>query len=97
MRNTCELCQNPLPIIEKLYDESDRWIVLDCDSCKVPMIVWKHHTMQLNQVIGEEMEKALTRAADEHFGDVEYFIDRYQRSISDHLHWHARPVDSIKK
>ena len=48
MRNTCELCQNPLPIIEKLYDESDRWIVLDCDSCKVPMIVWKHHTMALN-------------------------------------------------
>ena len=97
MRNTCELCQDPLPIIKKLYDESDRWIVLDCDSCEVPMIVWKQHTMKINQVIGEEMEKALTRAADEHFGDVEYFIDQYQRSISDHLHWHARPVDPIKK
>ncbi len=97
MRNNCELCQDPLPIIKKLYDESDRWIVLDCDSCEVPMIVWKQHTMKINQVIGEEMEKALTRAADEHFGDVEYFIDRYQRSVSDHLHWHARPVNPTKK
>ena len=97
MRNTCELCQDPLPIIERLYDESDRWIVIDCKDCKVPMVVWKQHTMQLNQVIGEEMEKALIRAADEHYGDTEYFIDRHQRKISDHLHWHARPIDPTKK
>ena len=97
MRNTCELCQDPLPVIEKLYDESDRWIVLDCDSCKVPMIVWKYHTMKLTQAIGNEMERALTRAADEHFGDVEYFIDQKQRKIPDHLHWHARPIDPTKK
>ena len=56
------------------------------------MLRFQQHTMQLSQVIGEEMEKALTRAADERFGDVEYFIDRHQRKISDHLHWHARPV-----
>ena len=97
MRSVCELCQDPLPIIEKLYDESDRWIVIDCSDCKVPMIVWKQHTMKINQVIGEEMEKALTTAADEHFGDVEYFIDRHQRKISDHLHWHARSISSAKK
>jgi hypothetical protein len=40
-----------------------------------------------------DMERALQRVADKVFGRGNYFIDKKQRSILDHLHWHARPIE----
>jgi hypothetical protein len=39
------------------------------------------------------MEYALTCVGDEKYGSGNYYIDKKQRSIPDHLHWHARPID----
>jgi len=41
------------------------------------------------------MEYALTCVADEKYGPGNYYIDKVQRSIPDHLHWHARPYDYL--
>ena len=47
MSNNCELCK--LHTIIHLYEDSDpRWIILDCMSCIVPMVVWRlSHTMSI--------------------------------------------------
>jgi hypothetical protein len=44
-----------------------------------------------------EMEYALTCVADDKYGPGHYYIDKKQRSILDHLHWHARPIDWISR
>jgi len=43
------------------------------------------------------MELALKSVADDKFGRDGYYIDKKQRSIPDHLHWHARPIDWISR
>jgi hypothetical protein len=37
------------------------------------------------------MENALRKVGEEKFGEGEFFIDKVQREVPDHLHWHARP------
>ena len=92
IKNNCDLCHDPLPVIEKFYKETDGWIILDCMSCHVPMIVWKAHTMRVTQAIREDITEALTEVADKHFGKYLYYIDKKQRAVPNHLHWHARPT-----
>ena len=92
---TCELCK--LHTIIHLYEDHDpRWIILDCMSCVVPMVVWRaSHTMSVSTKDYNEMEYALINVADEKYGVGNYYIDKVQRSIPDHLHWHARPYDYL--
>ena len=66
----CDLCHNPLPIIKKLYNETDRWVIIDCKSCLVPMIVWKKHTMYLEEEESKDITKALTEVADKCYEDT---------------------------
>ena len=91
---TCELCK--LHTILKVYDDSDsRWIIMDCMSCLIPMIVWYGHTMAIPPRDRVEMEIALREVGNREFGEGNYFIDDAQRTIADHLHWHARPNDWV--
>ena len=92
IKNNCQLCQDPLPVIVKFYKETDKWIILDCMTCHVPMIVWKEHTMRITRAIREDITEALIEVADKHFGKYKYYIDKEQRSVFNHLHWHARPT-----
>ena len=96
----CPLCE--LKTILHIYDESDpRWIIMDCMSCILPMVVWRghlrlgqrsrRHTMDIPEKDATEMENALKRVGEEKFGEGEFFIDKVQRQVPDHLHWHARP------
>jgi hypothetical protein len=39
------------------------------------------------------METFLTECAEQFYGDTPFFIDKQQRSVLDHLHWHARKVE----
>jgi len=93
MNHKCGLCE--LHTIIKLHDDSDpRHIILDCMDCRVPMIVYQaYHTMSISPRDEADMERALQRVADKVFGRGDYFIDKNQRSIPDHLHWHARPIE----
>ena len=92
-RQSCGLCE--LKTIIHTYDESDpRWIIMDCMSCLLPMTVWRgepSHTMTVSAEDYAEMEEALKKVASEKFGSDQFWIDKVQHRIPDHLHWHARP------
>jgi len=92
-RQSCGLCE--LKTIIHTYDESDpRWIIMDCMSCLLPMAVWRGdplHTMEVSEADHAEMEEALKKVAFEKFGNDQFWIDKVQHRIPDHLHWHARP------
>ena len=50
----CDLC-----ILEdrtNTYMDTKKFIILDCDSCLVPMAVWKEHTMSIGKEYEELME-----------------------------------------
>ena len=71
---------------------------MDCMSCFLPMVVWRgdhgyyrKHTMDISEKDATEMENALNKVGEEKFGEGEFFIDKVQRQVPDHLHWHARP------
>lgn len=84
----CELCQ--LHKETKWYYEDKDLLVIECNQCDQPMVVWRHHTMNITDVEKNNMEKALRKVADEVMGKNKYYVDRKQRSIATHLHWHAR-------
>ena len=90
---TCGLCELKIKI--HTYDESDpRWIIIDCMACKLPMSVWRGeplHTMEISKLDSQEMENHLRKVGIEKFGDGNFYIDKVQHEIPDHLHWHARP------
>lgn len=86
MPDDCPLCRlyEKREIVTPLHYEDDLIIVVDCSSCHVPMGVIKRHTMR------PTMEEAFHL-----YGKLrELFpgrrIDDEQKSIPDHLHWHAR-------
>ena len=84
----CDLCL--LKVRTNVYLDNEYFIILDCKSCHVPMVVWKDHTMDVPEPDGQVMEAFLTEVANQFYGDKNYFIDKNQRDILDHIHWHAR-------
>lgn len=73
----------------KVYYEDDKIIIVECFTCKVPMGVFKRHTMQPSTVEDKELTRALSSVAKRILGD-KFRIDKKQRTIKDHLHYHAR-------
>ena len=58
------------------------------------MSVWRGkplHTMKIAPLDYKEMEEALSNTAKKKFGNEDFYIDKKQNEILDHLHWHARP------
>ena len=87
----CDLCL--LKRRTNVYIDNEYFIIMDCDSCFVPMIVWKEHTMDVPDPDKQIMEAFLIEVANQFYESWDgkgYFIDRNQREIFDHLHWHAR-------
>ena len=93
----CSLCE--LKTILHTYDDSDpRWIIMDCMSRLLPMAVWRadyayyrKHTMDVSEKDATDMENALEKVGEKKFGKGKFYIDKVQREVLDHLHWHARP------
>ena len=52
---------------------------------------YRKHTMDVSEKDATDMEDALKKVGEEKFGEGEFFIDKVQRQVPDHLHWHARP------
>jgi len=88
MNMKCELCE--LKIKTKIYLEWDSFIILDCKDCKIPMLVWKEHTMDVYESDIYVLETFLKEVANQFYKGEEYYISKDQRKISDHFHWHAR-------
>jgi len=84
----CQLC-----ILEhktKVYMDTKKFIILDCKDCHIPMAVWNEHTMCITKYYEELMESMLHIVARTFYQSEEYYIDKEQRKIFDHLHWHVR-------
>jgi len=47
--------------------------------------------MKIGPMDYEEMEESLSKIAKKKFGNEDFYIDKTQNEIPDHLHWHARP------
>ena len=87
----CELCQ--LARTTTWYAEvlePVRFVVIDCDSCDVPMAVLGEHRAAPTPAEREILQAALARVADEKFTNC-WFFDDHMRQIPDHYHVHARP------
>ncbi len=84
----CELCE-AAPLTERFHDDDLCWIA-ECESCSVPMIVWKVHSPDPPDEIRTLLHRRLTDVVGRHF-DGEIWIDDHLRSIPTHYHAHARP------
>lgn len=84
----CELCN-----LEKKthwYFETDYFIGCDCDTCKVPMIVSKRHTTELNQEELIDLMWILAKRFNVFHQVVKGELDQRRRKIYNHWHAHIR-------
>ncbi len=87
----CELCN--LTRTTHWYAEFTHpfhFVILDCDSCDVPMAVLGEHRIRPTPEEARTMREELARIADFLFPHG-WFFDDHMRQIPDHYHLHARP------
>lgn len=84
---TCELC-DAVPYTERFHDDDLCWIA-ECESCSVPMVVWRTHRPDPPAEIRRLLHERLRSVVDEVFDD-EVWIDEVMRTIPGHYHAHAR-------
>ncbi|MEO8601195.1 MAG: hypothetical protein ABI629_01325 [bacterium] len=92
--SACELCD--LHRTTTWYEEHEapfRFVIIDCDSCDVPMAVLGAHRAVPTDAEREHLRQTLARLADAKYPDG-WFFDDHMRQIPDHYHLHARPYPS---
>jgi hypothetical protein len=89
----CELCEAAV-VSERFANDELCWIA-ECESCFVPMVVWRQHDPEPPADVRAELHRRLLAVVTTHFdvGDVAsaVWIDDQLRSIPGHYHAHARP------
>lgn len=93
---SCDLCKLVFDheIKTKLYFENASYIVVDCLTCKIPMLVLKDHVDEFTR----EQEVELTIILKNLFKGLRkliptQFIDYDMRLISNHAHVHVRSIE----
>jgi hypothetical protein len=71
------------------YHEDDLCWIAECESCSVPMVVWKRHDPNPPEEVRVELIGRLRIVADQHAGGA-WWVDDTLRSIPTHYHAHAR-------
>ncbi len=91
-QGSCDLCllYEKRQIITKLRFEDEQIIIVDCIMCSVPMVVAKRHDIPVPADLEHWMESKLTEIANAVLGPEAYYVDKYERMIPDHRHFHAR-------
>ena len=87
MSSSCDLCA-AARLTPWWYEDDVCWVA-ECESCGVPMVVWKLHGAKPSPTLVEHMLSCLREVADE-FGPPRYWLDDTLRTIPDHYHAHAR-------
>jgi hypothetical protein len=85
--STCELCE-ATPFTEWFRSDDLCWIA-ECDSCGVPMVVWRVHDASPPPEVRAALHERLIAVVAER-SDDRFWIDETLRSIPDHYHAHAR-------
>lgn len=88
MSEHCELCE-AVPFTEWFHDDGECWIA-ECESCAVPMVVWRTHDPSPDEATRARLHERLTAVMSNTF-DGRWWIDDHLRTIPDHYHAHARP------
>lgn len=88
----CELCE-AAPITPRLYEDEMCWAA-ECESCWVPMVVWKCHDPNPPEEVRAVLISRLAQVVDQHYG-FEFFVDDHMRTIPDHYHAHGRPRNGM--
>ena len=78
---TCDLCV--LKKKTKWYFENKDFAIIDCETCHIPMVVWKHHGIKPDKKKVQEMQEK----AKEIFGENITFR-MLMRKIPEHYHFH---------
>ena len=84
----CELCE-AARLTEWFYEDDECWIA-ECESCSVPMVVWRAHDNQPPDDVKASLHAKLGAVVLEHF-EYEHYVDDNLRQIPEHYHAHARP------
>jgi len=84
----CELCEANR-LTAWYYDDDECWIA-ECELCSVPMVVWRKHDANPDDIVKSRLWGRLAIVVTEHYG-FDHYIDDNMRSIPDHYHAHARP------
>jgi hypothetical protein len=74
---------------EWFYEDDECWIA-ECESCSVPMVVWREHNAFPSEDVKARLHERLSEIVAEFF-TFEMRIDDDMRTIPDHYHAHARP------
>ncbi|GIW45970.1 MAG: hypothetical protein KatS3mg077_3252 [Candidatus Binatia bacterium] len=91
-KSDCELCKLvPTTRWYEEYEGAPRFVILDCDSCDVPMAVLREHRARVETWEREVIERRLGAVAERVFPQG-WFFDDHMRQIPDHYHMHARPL-----
>ena len=83
----CELCE-AARLTDWYHDDELCWVA-ECESCFVPMVVWKVHDPVPSPEVRDRLHATLLAVVAERFGH-EVWIDDQLRSIPTHYHAHAR-------
>ncbi len=74
---------------EWFHDDDLCWVA-ECESCNVPMVVWKKHDPNPPEEVRVELIRVLGVVVEQHY-QMEHWVDDRLRSIPHHYHAHARP------
>jgi len=90
LKSNCSLCflKEKTLWLKKFFGPF--WKVVICETCKVPMVIYKWHTISLLEEHKKQMIESLKMAAKEFFGTDDFYVDEERRNIKDHWHAHAR-------
>lgn len=88
----CELCE-AARLTEWFYEDDLCWVA-ECESCSVPMIVWKRHDPDPPEEVRVVLRRVLSSVVEGHIGwgslGSDWWWDDHLRSIPTHYHAHAR-------
>jgi len=90
---SCELCDNK-KITKRWYEDGLIWVA-DCKTCStneqsIPMGVVRRHTQRITESERGKLMAVLMDVGAEVFGEKNFEIDKRQKKILTHLHWHLR-------
>lgn len=69
------------------YYEDDEFIICNCTTCKIPMIVAKDHDLiiKVGDTITEAYIKGIVKGV---FHGKNFHFRKEQRKVKNHFHWH---------
>ncbi len=73
---------------EWFFEDDECWVA-ECESCSVPMVVWRNHDPSPSAEVKARLHERLATVVAQYFDD-DHYVDDNLRSIPGHYHAHAR-------